>query len=324
MLRGIGRLASRYEEWNPKKLGRWLPPSLLGARRRHSGDAQSDISSTDYWSRYHVDAPDDGFTSVKESLDHFDWRNRLYPGYIELMPVDAADGLDVLDFGCGPGNDVIGFGHFSNPKCLFAADVSAASLRLAQQRAKLHGIPVEFLHIAETPVRLPLESASIDLIHSSGVIHHTPDPQGILRELRRVIRPGGYGQIMVYHHDSLWMHLYVAYQKMLREGQFAGLSMRDAYEKTMDGPGCPIAKCYTAEEFGSLVESCGFRCEFTGASMSTTELKLLPARFEALEDKRVNAESRKFLYELTFNDRHWPAHDGVIAGVNACFRIYPV
>ena len=57
--------------------------------------------------------------------------------------------------------------------------------------------------------------------------------------------------------------------------------------------------------------------------MSTHELKLLPRRFEALEDKRLDAESRRFLYELTFNERQLPLHHGVIAGVNACFRIYP-
>ena len=31
------------------------------------------------------------------------------------MPVNQADGLVVLDYGCGPGNDLVGFGHFSNP-----------------------------------------------------------------------------------------------------------------------------------------------------------------------------------------------------------------
>lgn len=280
-------------------------------------------NSQDYWSGHHVDAPELGFSSVESSLNHFDWRNRLYPGYLELMPVDRADGLVVMDYGCGPGNDLVGFGHFSKPAHLIGVDVSAPALALAERRTQLHGIAVEFKHIQEAPIRLPCDDASVDLVHSSGVIHHTPDPEGILREFRRVIRPNGYGQIMVYHHDSLWMHLYVAYQKMICEERFAGLSLRDAYEKTMDGEDCPIAKCYTVDEFNALAARTGFRSEFLGASMSTVELKLLPKRFEAMESRRLDPASRRFLYNLTFNDRQWPTHDGIVAGVNACFRIVP-
>jgi ubiquinone/menaquinone biosynthesis C-methylase UbiE len=285
--------------------------------------ARDEASSQDYWSGYHVDSPDEGFRSVAASLDHFDWRNRQYPGYLELMPVDRADGLVVMDYGCGPGNDVIGFGHFSRPKRIVALDVSSQALGLAQQRARLHGLAVEFKRLRESPVEIPLEDASVDLVHCSGVLHHTPDPAAILREFRRVLRPGGCGQIMVYHHDSIWMHLYVAYLKTIVEGRFGGLTKRQAYSKTMDGPDCPIAECYTAAEFTAVADRAGLRSEFAGAAMSTHELKLLPSRFEAIEDKRLDAESRRFLYDLTFNDRGWPLHGGVVAGVNACFRIFP-
>ena len=71
----------------------------------------------------------------------FPLRNSIYPGYIELMPVNQADGLVVLDYGCGPGNDLVGFGHFSNPKKLIGADVSARNEN-SKKRTDLHGIEV--------------------------------------------------------------------------------------------------------------------------------------------------------------------------------------
>jgi ubiquinone/menaquinone biosynthesis C-methylase UbiE len=278
-------------------------------------------TSQDYWSGYHVDAPDSGYSSPEASLEHFDWRNRQYPGYIELMPVDQANDLVVMDYGCGPGHDVIGFGCFSRPKRIIAVDVSPMSLGLAARRTRLHGLSVDFRQAQEQPATIPVEDSTVDLVHCSGVLHHTPDPAAILREFGRVLKPGGRGQIMVYHHDSIWMHLYVAYQKMVCEMAFPGLTKRQAFEKTTDGPDCPIALCYTAAEFVQLAESAGLLCEFIGASMSMVELKLLPKRFEAIEDKRLDAESRRFLYDLTFNQRQWPSHDNVVAGINACFKI---
>ena len=300
------------------KLRRKLAPATLSAQAQVADTNQS------FWNEFHVDAPEQGFPSVEASLHHYDWRNRLYPGYIELMPVDAAHGFVVLDYGCGPGNDVIGFGHYSRPKKIYAADISETAMALAARRAKLHGIDVEFIRIDQVDTRLPLETASVDLIHSSGVLHHTPNPQAILNELRRVLRPEGYCQIMVYHYHSIWMHLFVAYHKLVKEAKFQSLSLRDAFTRTTDTTDTPIAECYTAEAFAELVRPCGFACEFLGASMSVFELKQLPSRFDALEDIRLNAESRKFLCDLTFDTRHWPQHQGRVAGINACFRLRPI
>ena len=45
-----------------------------------------------YWSSYMVDHKE--FNDVNESLEHFEWRNSLYPGYIDLMPVNEANNLN--------------------------------------------------------------------------------------------------------------------------------------------------------------------------------------------------------------------------------------
>jgi SAM-dependent methyltransferase len=76
------------------------------------------------------------FKSAEESLAFFHWRNDQYFGYIERMPVAGFDGKAVLDFGCGPGHDVIGFAIYSSPARLVAADISPASGR---------GSPIDFV-----------------------------------------------------------------------------------------------------------------------------------------------------------------------------------
>ncbi len=278
----------------------------------------------EYWSHYHVEAPDSGFAGIEDSLAHYEWRNACYPGYIELMPVDQADGKIVADYGCGVGNDVIGFGAFSKPAAIHAIDISARALQMAKKRADLHQLGnVEFHEIADSNVEIPLPDQSVDILHSSGVIHHASDPEKVLCEFRRVLKPEGYAQVMVYHRDSLWMHLYVAYTLMLHDDLYCGLNLDTAFELSMDGDECPVARSYSAETFIELCARAGLNAAFTGASMSVNELTLLPERFSAIRDQRLNTRSRRFLSELTFNERGWPLHYGVVAGVNACFRLVP-
>lgn len=305
-----------------------LPGPVLNFVRRwrillqtKTGDAST---STDYWTGHHVPAPDEGFASIEASLAHYDKRNNQYPGTLELTPVDQASGKCILDYGCGPGNDVIGFGTYSRPEKLVACDVSPVAIELARKRAALHKLDVEFFNINENDSRLPFDAGSFDLIHTAGVLHHTPDPLAILKEFHRVLRPDGYVQIMVYNRDSLWMHLHVAHEIMIELGLYKDLSKEDAFRHTTDGPNCPIAMCFRPPEFIEMARQAGFDCHFQGAGISTLELNLLPSLDKALQDERLDEESREFLSSLTFDDQGRPLVHGQVAGVNGCYRLVPV
>lgn len=104
----------------------------------------------------------------------------------------------MLDFGSGIGNSLPGFRrHFPNnaPVC---ADVSPASLALAQER-----FPGPERHVAITENRLPFEDGSFDLVFSACVFHHIPweEHDHWLNELRRVTRPGG--RLAIFEHNPL-------------------------------------------------------------------------------------------------------------------------
>src|SRR3546814_16431205 len=68
---------------------------------------------------------------------------------------------------------------------------------------------------------------------------------------------------------------------------------------------CPIANCYRPERFVQMCEAAGFRAPFAGAGISLLELDSLSHRIHALQAKRLDEESRAFLYELTFDERAW-------------------
>lgn len=276
--------------------------------------------SAAYWTRYNVTSHL-SFSSAAESLEYFHWRNDQYPGYIDLMPVAGQDGKVVLDYGCGPGHDVIGFGTYSRPGRLLAADVSPTSLAEAGHRARLHGLNVEFLRIDERDNAIPVASGSVDYIHSSGVIHHTADPVKVLRELKRVLAPGGRMRVMVYHYDSLWLHLYVAYILRIRLGSYPGMDLRRAFARTTDGEDCPISNVYTPPEFCGLAGEAGLACRFLGAAVSLSELKWFPERFDAIAERRLAEEHRRFLSGLEIDPRGYPVHNGTYAGVDGCYEL---
>jgi SAM-dependent methyltransferase len=287
---------------------------------RQAKTAPAAGSSTEYWTGFNVTWHHQ-FATQAESLDYFHWRNDQYPGYIELMPVVGQDGKVVLDYGCGPGHDVVGFGVYSKPKNLFAVDVSPTSIAEAKSRAALHGVAVDFLRIDEATNTIPLPDASVDYVHSSGVIHHTPEPVRVLRELKRVLAPHGRMRIMVYNFDSLWLHLYVAYVLRIKQGAFPGLDLRQVFTKTTDGESCPIATVYAPEEFKALAREAGLACRYLGAGISLFEVKLFPERLDAIMDRRLPAEHRDFLKGLELDKHGYPIYRGTYAGVDGCYEL---
>jgi SAM-dependent methyltransferase len=276
-----------------------------------------------YWSDHNVTLHA-SFDSAQASLDYFAWRCAQYHPYLDLMPVSGHDGKVILDYGCGPGDDLVGFAHYSKPARLIGADISRQSLSEVAVRLKLHGAAPELITVDESNQRLALDNASVDYVHSSGVLHHARDPAAALRELRRVIRSDGIGRVMVYHYDSLWLHLYVAYTKMLREGRYCGLDVRDAFARTTDGEDCPISRAYKPAEFSAIAAEAGFDCRLQGVAVSMWECSLLPQRFDAIMDRRLPAEHREFLLALTFDEKGFPRHGDTYAGVDGCYVLRPV
>jgi SAM-dependent methyltransferase len=297
--------------------GRYLIRQILNAPLRG-------MSSSQYWTRHNV-TEHRLFKTRQASVEYFNWRNAQYPGSIELLPVNQASGKVVLDYGCGPGNDLVGFSLYSTPERLIGADVSTSSLAESKARLTTHGFDdVELLALSDSSMALPFEDGSIDIVHSAGVLHHLPDIERALREIRRVIVAGGYCQIMVYHYNSIWMHLYAGYIYKKMFPWRRQIPKQDIFKITTDGEECPIVNCYTPDQFAAIAARCGFRPEFQGAAMSLNELMWLSRRFEALKDESLDAEARGFLLNLTFDQRGFPLHDGHVAGVNSYYRLYPV
>ena len=170
------------------------------------------------------------FGSAEESASYLEWRFGEYPLFREFSGLwGDHDGQVVLDYGCGPGNDVVGFLIHTGARKVIGIDISASALELARERIVLHEVDpdrFELIQASDTETAIPLTDGSVDFFQSQGVLHHTSEPLAILRELRRVSKTGGQGRMMVYNRDSLWLHLYTAYEIKIRQGRYPELTTR--------------------------------------------------------------------------------------------------
>lgn len=140
--------------------------------------------------------------------------NALYdrPAVLELL--GDVNGQRVLDAGCGPGfyaNELL-----SRGANVVGFDSSPEMVRLARQRVGQR-LDVR-VHNLESPLDW-LEEGSFDAALMALVIHHLDDHTAALRELCRVLRPGGRLVVSTHHPTSDWLRLggsYFAVEPVVR------------------------------------------------------------------------------------------------------------
>jgi arsenite methyltransferase len=101
----------------------------------------------------------------------------------------------VLDIGSGSGTDLLMAAHLAGPGGrAIGLDMTAAMRRKAAANARAAGLAnVELLD--GNAEAIPLPDASVDVVTSNGVINLVPDKAAAVREIHRVLRPGGRVQI---------------------------------------------------------------------------------------------------------------------------------
>lgn len=156
------------------------------------------------------------------------------PGFAEF---ERWRGKKVLEIGCGIGTDAANFAKAGADYT--AIELSEKSLELAKKRFEVFGLSGKFIsgNAEELSSLLP-EGEQYDLVYSFGVIHHTVSPEAVIREIEKVLKPGGELRIMLYARNS-WKRALIESGHEQPEAQF----------------GCPIALTYTQEDVRRLLGS---------------------------------------------------------------------
>jgi len=172
-----------------------------------------------------------------------------YGDYAPWMPgtmeFDRHRGERVLEIGGGLGTDLAQFARHG--AVVTDVDLSSGHLALARENFALRGLEGVFIHLDAE--RLPFPDASFDVVYSNGVIHHTPNTQSLVDEIRRVLRPGGLAIVMVYAENSLHYWRDIVVWRGLVQGMHATRSIGQIMSETEElggGDARPLVKVYTA------------------------------------------------------------------------------
>jgi ubiquinone/menaquinone biosynthesis C-methylase UbiE len=114
--------------------------------------------------------------------------------FLETIPVKT-----LLEVGCGMGTDTLVFE--SKGFHVTGVDLAPAHLQLANRLFEHYGAQGSF--IEANAERLPFPSEAFGGVYSFGVLHHTPNTDLGIREIHRVLKPGGRAVVMLYNRNSL-------------------------------------------------------------------------------------------------------------------------
>jgi len=94
-----------------------------------------------------------------------------------------------LEIGAGTGFFSLNLKQAGVIRDLHVSDISPGMVQAAQDNAQRLGFSVEG-RVADAE-RIPYDDDTFDLVVGHAVLHHLPDVEGALREIVRVLRPGG-------------------------------------------------------------------------------------------------------------------------------------
>jgi SAM-dependent methyltransferase len=171
---------------------------------------------------------------------HFEKLHHL----LRLVDFDGYAGRRVLEVGCGAGVDLARFAR--GGAVVTGVDLAESAIALARANFEQQGLPGDF-KVADGE-HLPFADDTFDLVYAHGVVQYTAEPEQLVAECRRVLKPRGEAIFQVYNRLS-WLN---ALSRLMK----VGLEHQDA----------PVLLKFSIGEFKRLLR--GFR-----------EVRIVPERF---------------------------------------------
>jgi len=124
----------------------------------------------------------------------FAGRRRIIESFLKPLCARMKSRPEILDVGCGTGANLELLAQFGEAS---GVDVSSEALAFCRQRG------LQSVRLGEAE-HLPYDDASFDLVTGLDVVEHLDQDIAGLREMHRVLRPGGYAFLFVPAFMFLW------------------------------------------------------------------------------------------------------------------------
>lgn len=206
---------------------------------------------------------------------------RFFSDVQQYMPYRIISFDPLIDFSSLKNKAVleIGVGGGSHAQLLAQNSGSFIGIDLTDWAVKCTSSRMQCFGINATIKKMDAESLefadnTFDLVWSWGVIHHSSNTGAILKEIQRVLKPGGEAIIMVYHRN-FWNYYILAgfFHGILRGELFITKSLHKTMQRNTDGA---IARYYSISQWKKLVIEL-FEVSAINIFGSKVELVPLPA-----------------------------------------------
>lgn len=179
------------------------------------------------------------------------WAHTRYPLLSNLVNYSDLKGKKVLDIACGTGWTTEQFVRAGAD--VTAIDLTPKAVELAKRRLAMYGLEANVLEAdAEN---LPFPDSSFDYVMAWGCLMHTPDTEKAIREIYRVLKPGGKGGAMMYNKSSIHWWWGIWFGKGILRGKRFKMGLQELTNRYTDGVdvgGNMLTKFWTPEEFKKL------------------------------------------------------------------------
>ncbi len=122
----------------------------------------------------------------KKNLFQKYWHSRKWAN---LNKLSEEEPKNILDVGCSSGHILVKFGHKFPKSKLTGVDISTHFINFAKKKYPKINFSLSDAH------KLPFKENTFDMVICTETLEHVVDPQKVLREMRRVVSPSGYGLI---------------------------------------------------------------------------------------------------------------------------------
>jgi ubiquinone/menaquinone biosynthesis C-methylase UbiE len=181
----------------------------------------------------------------------------------QIVDFSGYQGKRLLEVGCGAGIDLVRFAR--GGAIVTGVDLAQVSIDLAQKNFAQNGLEADLRVMDGEALAFP--DNSFDVVYGHGVLQYTADAPQMVRELHRVLKPGGEAIFMVYNKYS-WLNVLSKLMKV-------DLEHEDA----------PVLKKYSIGEFKAMLRP-------------FAQVRIVPERFPV--ESRLHHGLKAALYNKVF------------------------
>jgi SAM-dependent methyltransferase len=171
----------------------------------------------------------DGFATPSGSYYWFRKRRQIL-ALIERHRARLGRTPVVTDLGCGTGADLMVLRRALGPGTYIGIEGDPSALRVCELRRAHHRAEDVSFVMRDLTGGVPLDDATVDLAYCSEVVEHLPDPDALLADVARIVKPGGHLLLTTPNQPNVFQRSFWSGRRRARQAARTAVEVRERRE----------------------------------------------------------------------------------------------